>query len=167
MKKLHKIVALALALTMVFAIPVLAEDDRSGTMVSSENTDEFVRLLDEHNNMVMGHVGFILSVNPGHPGEAMQVQRVTKQVKDYDILCCDNHKLYLKTVLSNAQQDLANKQTQYNNAVAQMAISPSYADLLPQCQAELVAAQQKVVDAQNRIAIADQKLAKYYNAITY
>jgi len=167
MKRVKRIVALVVVMTMLFAVPVLADEDRSGTMISSENTDDLVRQLDAYNLKVMGQVLYVGGYNSYALPNGTHAVLVSKQVKDYDIRCCDNHMFYLKTVLSNAQQDLANKQAQYNSAVAQMAVSPSYAQLVPTCQAQVAAAQQAVVDAQNRIAAAQAKLAKYYAANVY
>ncbi len=170
MKRLGKFLIAAALMTMVFAVPVLAEDkieDRSETLVSSENTDDLVRQLDEHNVRAMGQVFYVANFNSFAAPYAPHALVVSKQVKDYDILCCDNHMLYLNSVLSAAVSDLENKQAQYNNAASQAAGNPTYAGLLPECEAQLKAAQQKVIDTQNRIAIAKVKLAKYYDATIY
>lgn len=162
MKRLYKFVALVTVMTMLFAVPVLAAEDRSGTLISSESTDDLVRQLDEYNLKNMGYVLYVGNYNSFAQPYGTHAVVVSKQVKDYDILCCNNHMLYLNNVLSAATTDLANKQSQYNSAVAQAATNPTFAGLVPQCQAELAAAQQKVADTQNRIALAKEKLAKYY-----
>lgn len=166
MKKLNRVIALVVVMTMLFALPVLAED-RSYTMISSESTDELVKQLDAYNVKVMGQVLYLGNYNAFALPYASHSMVVSKQVKDYDILCCDNHMAYLNNVLSAATTDLANKQAQYNSAASQAAANPTFAAMLPQCQAELTAAQQKVVDTQNKIALAKEKLAKYYSATTF
>jgi len=169
MKRFYRFIAVVTVMTMLFAVPVLAADnqDRSGTMISSESTDDLVRQLDEYNLKVMGRVLYVGTFNSYAAPNGNHAILVSRQVKDYDILCCNNHMLYLSNVLSAATTDLANKQQQYNTAASQAATNPTYASLLPQCQAELTAAQQKVADTQARITLAQQKLAKYYAANVY
>lgn len=164
MKRLYKFVALVTAMTMLFAVPVLAAEDRALTTISSESTDDLVRQLDAYNARTMGYVLYVGNFNAFAQPYGNHAMLVSKQVKDYDILCCNNHMLYLNNVLSAATTDLANKQTQCNYVASQAASNATYASLLPQCQADVAAAQQKVADTQNKIALANQKLAKYYDA---
>lgn len=161
MKKLCRLVAVVTAMTMLFALPVLAED-RTATMISSESTADLVSKLDAYNAQAMGYVAYVAKSNAFALPGGVHAQVVSDQVKAFDILCCNNHKQYLANVLSAAQTDLANKQTQYNAAAAQAASNATFAAMLPQCQAQVAAAQQKVADTQNRIALANQMLAKYY-----
>lgn len=167
MNKFFKLALVAALMTMIFAVPVLADDDRTETMISSESTDQLVIELDAYNLHAMGQVLYVGNYNNFALPNGHHAIRVSRQVKNYDILCCDNHKLYLRNVLSAAQTDLANKQTQYNSVAAQAKEMPTYAQMLPDVQAQLVAAQQKVVVAQNNIILADQKLAKYYAEDVY
>ena len=166
MNRFFKLAVVTVVMTMVFAMPVLAED-RSATMISSESTDQLVNELDAYNQKVMGQVLYLGNFNSFALPNGSHAIVVSKQVKDYDILCCDNHKVYLKNVLSAAQTDLINKQRQYNDAVAQAALYPGYASVVPQAEAQLAAAQQKFNDAQLKVVLAEEKLAKYYAAGVY
>lgn len=165
MKRFYRLIAAIAVMTMVFSVTVFAED-RSATMISSESTDDLVRQLDAYNTKVMGQVLYVGNYNPMAAAYGSHSMVVSKQVKDYDILCCNNHKQYLANVLSAAQTDLINKQNQYNVCASQSS-NPTYAALLPKAQAELTAAQNKVADTQNKIAYANQALAKYYDATAY
>jgi len=169
MKRLGRFLIVAAIMTMVFAMPVLADEnkDRTSTMISSESTDDLVRQLDDYNRRVMGQVLYVGAYNNYAAPNGIHANMVSKQVKDYDILCCNNHMLYLNNVLGAAQTDLVNKQNQYNSAASQAATNPTFAAMLPVCESELKAAQAKVVDAQNKIALANAKLAKYYAANVY
>lgn len=161
MKRLQKIVALIVVMTMLFAFPVLA-DDRAATMISSESTADLVRQLDEYNLKNAGYVQYLSNYNAFALPNAPHAVLVSDQVKAFDILCCENHKLYLKNVLSAATTDLQNKQAQLNAATSQAAANPTFAAMVPQCQAQVAEAQAKVADVQNKIAAANQMLAKYY-----
>lgn len=161
MKRLQKIVAVVIVMTMIFAMPVLAED-RSATMISSESTADLVRQLDEYNVKAMGYVQYVGNFNSFALPNGSHAKLVSDQVKAFDILCCENHKQYLANALSAATTDLANKQAQLNSATSQAAANPTFAAMVPQCQAQVAEAQNKIADIQNKIALANQMLAKYY-----
>lgn len=163
MNKFFKLAVVSAIMAMILSVPVLADEDRSETLISSESTDQLVNELDAHNIQVMGQVSYVGNFNSIALPDGIHTYVVTDQLKQYDILCCNNHKTYLRNVLSAAQTDLANKQAQYNSVAAQAGSNPTFAAMLPQAQAQLAAAQQKVADAQNNLALADIKLAKYYN----
>ena len=161
MKKLAKIIVLAAAMTFLFALPVMAGDDKL-VKISSEDTDQLITLIDAHNRNILGN---IMDLNKfATTDEALRsaknhMYKVYYSVIHEDQDICANHIKYLQECVNFDQTDLANKKAIVDN----FSSNPGLACYLPQAQKEYDAAVAKLAYDQNRLATGTQKLyAKYY-----
>jgi len=165
MKKFTKIIALTAALTMLFALPVMANDDKFVT-ISSENTDQLVTLIDAHNLKTLAaleDVTKFASSDAAMADAKIHMAIVYNQLHHEDQDIANNHLYYLNQVVYNAQQDVIHGQQ--NVASLQnlgATVSPYYLTLIPNEQKNLDAATARLVEAQAKYVAGQAKLAKYF-----
>lgn len=165
MKRFAKLLVAVAALTMVFALPVMANDD-SEVKISSESTDQLIQLIDDHNLQILSdleNVTRFASSDAAMLDAKLHMINVYNQIRKEDQDICANHIVYLQNVVGNANENARVKKEILDNYTALCATNPQYAALIPQAQADYNAALAQIVDAQNRIVTAKAKFAKYYN----
>lgn len=165
MKRFAKLLVAVAALTMVFALPVMANDD-SEVKISSESTDQLIQLIDDHNLQILSdleNVTKFASSDAAMLDAKLHMINVYNQIRKEDQDICANHIVYLQNVVGNANENARVKKEILDNYTALCATNPQYAALIPQAQADYNAALAQIVDAQNRIVTANAKFAKYYN----
>lgn len=165
MKRFAKLLVAVAALTMVFALPVMANDD-SEVKISSESTDQLIQLIDDHNLQILSdleNVTRFASSDAAMADAKLHMINVYNQIRKEDQDICANHIVYLQNVVGNANENARVKKEILDNYTALCATNPQYAALIPQAQADYNAALAQIVDAQNRIVTAKAKFAKYYN----
>lgn len=165
MKRFAKLLVAVAALTMVFALPVMANDD-SEVKISSESTDQLIQLIDDHNLQILSdleNVTKFASSDAAMLDAKLHMINVYNQIRKEDQDICANHIVYLQNVVGNANENARVKKEILDNYTALCATNPQYAALIPQAQADYNAALAQIVDAQNRIVTAKAKFAKYYN----
>lgn len=164
MKKFTKLVALTAALTMLFAMPVMANNDKI-VIISSEDTDQLVTLTDAHNLQLLSaleDVTKFASSDAAMADAKIHMNKVYQQIHHEDQDIANNHLYYLNQVVYNSQQDVIHRQQNIAN-LQQLAItSPYYNTLIPNEQAGLNAACAKLANDQAKLAAAKVKLAKYF-----
>ena len=164
MKKFTRIIALTAALTMIFALPVMAEDKK--VLISSESTDQLVALTDAHNLQLLSaleDVSKFASSDAAMADAKLHMSKVYDQIHHEDQDIANNHLYYLNQVVYNAQQDVIHTQENIANLQNLGATSPYYLTLLPNAQNEFNAAVAKLAQAQANYEAGKVKLAKYFN----
>jgi len=164
MKKLTKIVVLTAALTMLFALPVMANSDKEVT-ISSTNTDQLVALTDAHNLQLLSAVENVTKFASSDAAMAdakIHINKVYEQIHHEDQDIANNHLYYLNQVVYNAQQDVLHCQQNVASMQALGATSPYYLTLIPARQAELDAANVRLANAIANLEAGKVKLAKYF-----
>lgn len=165
MKKFTKVVALVAAFTMIFALPVMANEDKIVT-ISSESTDQLIILTDAHNLQLLSaleDVTKFASSDAAMADAKIHMNKVYNQIHHEDQDIANNHLFYLNQVVYNAQQDVIHAQENIANLNNLAVTSPYYLTLLPNAQNEYNAAVAKLVQAQNNYAAGKVKLAKYFD----
>lgn len=165
MKRLKRIVALTAALSMIFALPVMASEDKI-VKISSESTDQLVTLTDAHNLQLLSaleDVTKFASSDAAMADAKIHMSRVYDQIHHEDQDIANNHLYYLNQVVYNAQQDVIHTQENIANLKNLGATSPYYLTLLPNAENEYNAAVAKLAQAQANYAAGQAKLAKYFN----
>lgn len=164
MKKLTKLVALTLALTMLFAVPVMANNDKIVT-ISSESTDQLVLLIDAHNLQLLSAVMDVTKYATSDAAMAdakIHINKVYEQIRHEDQDIANNHLFYLQQRVYNAQQDVIHAQENIASLTNLGKTSPYYLTLIPNEQKGLEAAVAKLTKAQADLVAGQAKLAKYY-----
>lgn len=161
MKKLARIIVLTAAMTFIFALPVMANEDKI-VKISSENTDQLITLIDAHNREILNSV---MDINKfATTDEALlsakaHMYKVYYSVIHEDKDICENHIKYLQECVNFDQTDLVNKKAIVDN----FSSNPGLAVYLPQAQKDYDAAVAKLAYDQDRLATGTAKLyAKYY-----
>lgn len=164
MKKFTKIIALTAALTMLFALPVMANHDKI-VIISSENTDQLVTLIDAHNLQLLSaleDVTKFASSDAAMADAKLHMNKVYEQIHHEDQDIANNHLVYLNQKVYNAQQDVLHGQQNIASLQNLGQTSPYYLTLIPNEQAFLNGAMARLAQAQADYAAAQVKLAKYY-----
>lgn len=154
MKKITKLIVTVTALTVLFAMPVLATEKSA----SAEKS-----MLDKHSSSVEAAVNDLAKTQiGGGAAEAFKVHEKTvmKQVVAYDNSEYDNYILYLQRVVVNDQETVRVKQQNVNSITDVCKVNPGFAPQLEAAQKELAAAQ-----AQMAAEIAKQNKASVNAAI--
>ena len=156
MRKIAKFLIVTAVMTVLFAVPAMAE-----ITISSENTDQMVNLLNQHDNTVIGQVQSWSNTQVGSNSLVLvnnHTQSVIYQLAQEDKVAADNHILFLERKLANAKDIEATRLTQYNTFAGVYANDPGrVADALNQYN-QAVAAR---VAAEQNLAAAKVKLAKW------
>ena len=164
MKKIIRAVVLAAAMTMLFALPVLAGDDKV-VKISSENTDTLIQLTDAYNLQTLAaleNVSKFASSDAAMADAKNHMEKVYAQLKHEDQDIANNHLYYLQQVVNNDTELARVKLEVVNNYKNLGATNPYYLSLVPQAEADYQAALVKVNADQNYLEVAKLKLAKYF-----
>ncbi len=160
MKKLTKIIAVLAALTMIFAIPVMARE----VSFSSENTDVLIQLLNGNTAKVQGELADWKKVQCGPGADAIiaaQTAMVNSKLAAVNKECAENHINLLKGKVYNAKQLEATRLAQLNNFKTLYAGSASWIGELQKAQKEYDDCVAARVAAEAYLAAAQTKLAPF------
>ncbi|MCR5221844.1 MAG: hypothetical protein K6D90_03190 [Lachnospiraceae bacterium] len=160
MKKLTKIIAVLAALTMLFAIPVMARE----VSFSSENTDVLIQLLNGNAAKVQGQLADWKKVQCGPGADAIiaaQTAMVNSKLAAVNKECAQNHINLLKGKVYNAKQLEATRLAQLNNFKTLYAGSASWIGELQKAQKEYDDCVAARVAAEAYLAAAQTKLAPF------
>lgn len=160
MKKLTKIIAVLAALTMIFAIPVMARE----VSFSSENTDVLIQLLNGNTAKVQGELADWKKVQCGPGADAIiaaQTAMVNSKLAAVNKECAQNHINLLKGKVYNAKQLEATRLAQLNNFKTLYAGSASWIGELQKAQKEYDDCVAARVAAEAYLAAAQTKLAPF------
>ncbi len=160
MKKLTKIIAVLAALTMIFAIPVMARE----VSFSSENTDVLIQLLNGNTAKVQNELADWKKVQCGPGADAIiaaQTAMVNSKLAAVNKECAENHINLLKGKVYNAKQLEATRLAQLNNFKTLYAGSASWIGELQKAQKEYDDCVAARVAAEAYLAAAQTKLAPF------
>ena len=160
MKKLTKVIAVLAALTMLFAVPVMARE----VSFSSENTDVLIQLLNGNTAKVQGELADWKKVQCGPGADAIiaaQTAMVNSKLAAVNKECAENHINLLKGKVYNAKQLEATRLAQLNNFKTLYAGSASWIGELQKAQKEYDDCVAARVAAEAYLATAQTKLAPF------
>lgn len=160
MKKFTKMIAVLAALTMIFAIPVMARE----VSFSSENTDVLIQLLNNNTAKVQGELADWKKVQCGPGADAIiaaQTAMVNSKLAAVNKECAENHINLLKGKVYNAKQLEATRLAQLNNFKTLYAGSASWIGELQKAQKEYDDCVAARVAAEAYLAAAQAKLAPF------
>ena len=160
MKKLTKVIAVLAALTMLFAVPVMARE----VSFSSENTDVLIQLLNGNTAKVQGELADWKKVQCGPGADAIiaaQTAMVNSKLAAVNKECAENHINLLKGKVYNAKQLEATRLAQLNNFKTLYAGSASWIGELQKAQKEYDDCVAARVAAEAYLAAAQTKLAPF------
>ncbi|MCR5687168.1 MAG: hypothetical protein K6G58_04040 [Lachnospiraceae bacterium] len=160
MKKFTKIIALAAALTMLLAVPVSARE----VSFAADNTDQFLKLLNENTARVNGALADFIKVQAGPNADAAiakQTLIVANDLAKVNKECCENHINCLSQKVYNAKVLEGTRLSQLNWFKSLYTMSPTWAPQLAFAQAEYDKAVACRITAENNLASAKIRLAQY------
>ena len=160
MKKLTKVIAVLAALTMLFAVPVMARE----VSFSSENTDVLIQLLNNNTAKVQNELADWKKVQCGPGADAIiaaQTAMVNSKLAAVNKECAENHINLLKGKVYNAKQLEATRLAQLNNFKTLYAGSASWVGELQKAQKEYDDCVAARVAAEAYLATAQTKLAPF------
>ncbi len=160
MKKFTKVIAVLAALTMLFAIPVMARE----VSFSSENTDVLIQLLNGNTAKVQNELADWKKVQCGPGADAIiaaQTAMVNSKLAAVNKECAENHINLLKGKVYNAKQLEATRLAQLNNFKTLYAGSASWIGELQKAQKEYDDCVAARVAAEAYLAAAQTKLAPF------
>ena len=160
MKKLVKVLVVSSMLALLFALPVMARE----VSFAADNTDQFVKLLNDNNAAVNNALAQFIKVQAG-PGADAAIAQQTKIVADnlakVNKECCENHLNCLSAKLYNAKVLEATRLDQLNWFRSLYQMSPTWAPQLLVAQREYDKQVAERVAAENNLAAAKVKLAPF------
>lgn len=160
MKKLSKLLVVSAILTMLFAVPVMAED----CSFSSENTDALITLLNNNAAKVTGELNDFIKVQCGPNAQAIIAQQtalVNNKIAAVNKASATNHIQLLKGKVENAKFIEATRLKQLNSFKALAAGSSTWNDEVAAAQKEYDTAVARRTAAEQYLADAQVKLAPY------
>ena len=163
MKKITKLLVVLSALTVLFAVPVMADEQ---VAFSSTNTDDLIRQFNEYegkiNNDLSSYTSWIVGTGRAQTDLVNHLNQVQSQVKAAEKLGAQNHIKYLQAALANANEIVRVKQQNIASINALASDNPTLAaQQLPGAQAELANALVAQAQATDTLNAAQVKLAQY------
>lgn len=160
MKKLSKLLVVSAILTMLFAVPVMAED----CSFSSENTDALITLLNNNAAKMTGDLNNFIKVQCGPNAQAIidgQTALVNNKIAAINKASATNHIQMLAGKVQNAKFIENTRLQQLNSFKALAAGSSTWNDEVAAAQKEYDAAVARTAAAEQYLADAKVKLASF------
>ena len=159
MKSIVKLLVVSAFLTLLFAMPVMANTAAS---ISAENTDVFLQKLQANASKEYNAFVELAKVQQGPGAEAAVANlaaTATKDVAAVNKLCSINHIEYLTAKADLENKVCATRKVQLDYFTALSAGTNAYARELAQAQADYAAASVRLATANANLAYAQAALA--------
>ena len=134
MKKFSKLVVISAALSVVFAVPAMAQEVTDPATITTEA--QFISTLAAQQSTVETQLNSITSSMADKGAASRHAADVAAQVKNYNRAEANNYIDYLSKAIVNLKETERIKKEVVDNYTNLSAVNPSYAAMLPQAMAD-------------------------------
>ena len=158
MSKLSKILVITAALTVLSAIPVMADEVTDPAKVITEA--QFDKMIADHQQVVARQLNAVTSSMADKNAAAQHAATVMNQLQRYNRAEADNYINYLNKVVINLKETERIKKEVVDNYTNLSKVNPTYAAMVPQAMVDYNAAVAARMQAEANVAkaVADFKV---------
>ena len=158
MSKLSKILVITVALTVLSAIPVMADEVTDPAKVITEA--QFDKMIADHQQVVARQLNAVTSSMADKNAAAQHAATVMNQLQRYNRAEADNYINYLNKVVINLKETERIKKEVVDNYTNLSKVNPTYAAMVPQAMVDYNAAVAARMQAEANVAkaVADFKV---------
>ena len=160
MKKITKLLVVTAALTMICAVPAMAQEVTDPKTIMTEA--QFVKTISDHQAIVMNQVNAVTSSMADKNAAARQAATATGNLAKYNRAEADNYLNYLNKAIINLKETERIKKEVVDNYTNLAKVNPTYAAMLPQATADYNAAVAARMQWEANLAKATQDFAAMY-----
>ena len=160
MRKITKLFVVTAALTLLCAVPAMAQEVTDPKSIISEQ--QLIKQLADHQNTVQTQVNALTASMADKNAAAQQAATVANQVKKYNRDEADNYLNYLNKAIINLKETERIKKEVVDNYTNLAKVNPQYAALLPGALNDYNAAVAARVQWEANLAKATQDFAVMY-----
>ena len=160
MNKITKLLVVTAALTMICAVPAMAQEVTDPKTIMTEA--QFVKTISDHQAIVMNQVNAVTSSMADKNAAARQAAMATGNLAKYNRAEADNYLTYLNKAIINLKETERIKKEVVDNYTNLSKVNPTYAAMLPQATADYNAAVAARMQWEANLAKATQDFAAMY-----
>ena len=160
MRKFTKTIIVTAALTVLLAIPVMAQEVTDPKTVKTEA--QLQKEIADHQQVVMTQLNALTATMADKNAAAQHAAVVMNQLKNYNRAEADNYINYLNKVIINLKETERIKKEVVDNYTNLAKVNPTYAAMLPQATADYNAAVAARMQWEANLAKATQDFAAMY-----
>ena len=138
MRKLTKTIIVTAALTVLFAIPVMAQEVTDPRTIKTEA--QLQKEIADHQQVVMTQLNALTATMADKNAAARQAAVVTSQLQNYNKSEANNYLTYLDKAIFNLKETERIKKEVVDNYTNLAKVNPAYAAMLPQAMNDYNAA---------------------------
>ncbi|MCR5420164.1 MAG: hypothetical protein K6E98_04080 [Lachnospiraceae bacterium] len=138
MKKLSKLLVITAALTVIGAVPAMAQEVTDPATIVTEA--QLIKTLNDHQAVVAGQVQALANTMADKNAANQQIALVMSQVQTYNKNEANNYINYLKKAIINLEETERIKKEVVDNYTNLAKANPQYAAMIPQAISEYNAA---------------------------
>ena len=160
MRKITKLLVVTAALTMICAVPAMAQEVTDPKTIMTEA--QFVKTISDHQAIVMNQVNAVTSSMADKNAAARQAAMATGNLAKYNRAEADNYLTYLNKAIINLKETERIKKEVVDNYTNLAKVNPTYAAMLPQATADYNAAVAARMQWEANLAKATQDFVAMY-----
>lgn len=130
MRKITKLLVVTAALTLLTAVPAMAQEVTDPKTIMTEQ--QFMKQIADHQAVVQAQVNSVTNSMADKNAAAMQAATAANDLKKYNRSEADNYLNYLKKAIVNLKETERIKKEVVDNYTNLAKVNPSYAAMLPQ-----------------------------------
>lgn len=138
MRKITKLLVVTAALTILCAVPAMAQEVTDPKTIMTEA--QFQKLIADHQAVVQTQLNAVTSSMADKNAAARQAANAANDLKKYNRAEADNYLNYLGKAIVNLKETERIKQEVVKNYTELAKVNPTYANLLPQATVDYNAA---------------------------
>lgn len=160
MRKISKLLVISAALTVLFAVPAMAEEITDPAKIITEA--QFMANIAAHQNTVATQVKALTDSMADKNAAAQQAALVANEVQRYNRAEADNYLNYLNKAIINLKETERVKKEVVDNYTNLAKVNPTYAAMIPQAVADYNKAVSDRAMWEANLAKAQADFAAYY-----
>ena len=132
MRKITKLFVVTAALTLLCAVPAMAQEVTDPKTIVTEQ--QFMKQIADHQAFVQTQVNSVVNAMADKNAAARQAAIAANDLKKYNRAEADNYLAYLKKAIVNLKETERIKKEVVDNYTNLSKVNPSYAAMIPQAQ---------------------------------